>query len=573
MTVETLNIVSIDSAFSDPNGAVTDIDEPVASADGNSYGTTTENDTADFGLTNPALISDADTVNSVTITLRAKKGGTAGNERFQVDLLIGGVVQGSQQTTGNLTTSFANYTGINDAGWNSDWTLAQLQGMQFRLTAIQAGMGGTQVTDLDCADVDVDFTEAAAGFAPEADAFSFFEDGTESGAALVYVSANENSNIWRNHTITADKPFHLRWRAQETAGGAGLSTDDWGMEIELNESATWNTFDASSSYAQAAAGSATDGEATTDRLGAGGGSYVAGALDEVNGSIENIQLTANNYNNLVFSGTLVEGNLSSGDRIRFRLTLNGTPITNSVTPTIQVTTGPVLRDWKWSYDGTPDDIVEATHPTSVVEGDFQVVMAQLDNQTTGSFDTISGWTDEYDDLSQAILTGVFSRIAPASPPATTSFTTTGASSPVEDSVAFSFRFDGHDPDTPIDVKSNANGSSDTPTSTGVTTTGLNEFLLNLVSFDGNDFTENIGPPTGTMEHIKGGERWNGSGGSSGGFFAGGIKTTAGGTGDATWPSTTVTDGWHAYQIAIQPPPAVGNNAPLFMHHFKQMANN
>ena len=163
MTVETLNIVSIDSPFSDPNGAVTDIDEPTSGADGNSYGTTTENDTADFGLTNPSVITDADTVNSITITWRARKGGTAGNERWQLDLLIGGVVHGSQQSTGNLTTGFVNYTGINDASWNVDRTLAELQGMQVRATAIQAGMGGTQVTDIDCGDVIVDFTEAAGG--------------------------------------------------------------------------------------------------------------------------------------------------------------------------------------------------------------------------------------------------------------------------------------------------------------------------------------------------------------------------------------------------------------------------
>ncbi len=161
MATETLNINTIDSAFSDPNGVVTDIDEAVASADGSSYGTTTEDDVADFGLTNPASIVDADTVNSVTITVRAQKGGTASNERFQVDLLIGSVIQGSQQTTGNLTTSFANYTGINDVGWNSDWTLAQLQGMQVRLTAVQVGMAGTQVTDLDCMDIIVDYTEAS----------------------------------------------------------------------------------------------------------------------------------------------------------------------------------------------------------------------------------------------------------------------------------------------------------------------------------------------------------------------------------------------------------------------------
>ena len=561
MATETLNINAIDSAFSDPNGAVTDIDEPISGADGNSYGTTTENDSADFGLTATAL-ADADTINSVTITVRAQKGGTAGNERFQVDLLIGGAAQGSQQSTGNLTTSFANYTGINDAGWNSDWTQAQLNGMQVRLTAIQAGMGGTQVTDLDCIDVIIDYTSGGA-FTPEADEFAFYEDGTESGAALVYQSAPNNSNIWRNHTIAADKPFHLRWRVQETGASAGASTDDWGMEVELNGSATWNTFNASSSYAQTAAGGLTDGGATTDRLTAGTGSFVAGEQEEVNGSIEDFQLTASNYTNLVFSGTLVEGDLSSGDRVAFRMTLNGTPITNSFEPTIQVTTGPVLRDWFRDYDGTADTTVVVTHPTTVVEGDLMVACTQLDNQTTGSYDTITGWTDHYDEVSQSILTGGFSRIAPASPPATTSFTTTDASAPNEDSIGFSFRFDGHDPSTPIDVISTiATGLSDTPASNGVTTTVANDFILNFVSFDGNDFTENIGPPTGTMTHVKGGEYRLGSGGSSGGFFAGGIKTTAGGTGTATWPSTTVSDGWHAFQIAVAIAVAAGGNGML-----------
>ena len=571
MTVETLNIVSIDSAFSDPNGAITDIDEPVASADGNSYGTTTENDTADFGLTNPALIGDADTVNSVTITIRAQKGGTAGNERWQVDLLIGGVVQGSQQSTGNLTTSFANYTGINDAGWNSDWTQAQLNGMQIRLTAIQAGMGGTQVTDLDCIDVDVDFTEAAAAFTPDADAFAFYENGTESGAALMY-SEGEAKDVMRNHTVTADKPFHLRWRVQETTGGAGATTDDYGLRYRKNGGA-WTAVTASSSNVQAAAGGLTDGDATTDRLSAGTGSFVAGEQEEVNGVVEDSQLTASNYTNHVFSLTLVEADLASGDVLEFQLTLNaGTPgMTNTVTPRLQVTDGAVMRDNLTGFNATADSTIIVTKPTSVVEGDLMVVVLELDGQSAGTIDVLAGWEEIEQNTAQVLLAGTFWKIAGPSEPSIYTFTTTGITANDDDCWACA-RFDGHDPTTPIDVSGQANGSSTAPQSPDITPTGTNRVILSMVAFDGNDFTQNIAPPTGSLTYLKGGERWNGSGGSAGCFWGFSVKPTAAAAGTATWASGT-SDGWIAFGIAIAPEAAAVGNAPLFMHHFKQMANN
>lgn len=481
------------------------------------------------------LTADGATTNRATNGITDGSGSFVAGEQEETN----GVIEDHQLTADNFTEHVWALTLV-------DTDLADGDTLDFRIT-LNAGAPGMTNTVVPRITISLPST-----FAVDADEFAFYEDGTEAGAPLVYQSAPNNSNIWRNHTIAADKPIHLRYRVQETGSGDGATTDDYGLEYSKNGGG-WTAVTASSSNVQAAAGGLTDGGATTDRLSAGTGSFVAGEQEEVNGVVEDRQLTSDNYTNHVFSLTLVEADLASGDILAFRLTLNGGApgMTNSVTPAIQVTTGPVLRDWAMGYDGTADTTVEVTHPTTVVEGDYQVVMAQLDNQSAGSFDTISGWTDEYDDLSQTILTGVFSRIAPASPPASTSFTTAGTTGP-EDSVGFSFRFDGHDPTTPVDVKSNANGNSDTPTSTGVTTTGLQDFILNLVSFDGNDFTENIGPPTGTMTHVKGGEYRLGSGGSSGGFFAGGIKTTAGGTGDATWPSTTVTDGWHAYQIAIQP---------------------
>lgn len=364
MATETLNIVSIDSAFSDPNGAVTDIDEPISGADGNSYGTTTENDTADFGLTNPLLITDADTVNSVTITWRAQKGGTAGNERWQLDLLIGGVVQGTQQSTGNLTTSFANYAGINDAGWNSDWTLAQLQGMQVRATAIQAGMGGTQVTDIDCGDVIVDFT-VATSFTPDFKASRFYADGTESGSSAL---AAQDTDIIVN-TTAADQQVQLRLRVDETGGAAGASTDDYALEVSKNSGA-YAAITASSSNVKAdTASTLSDGSATTNRVtegisDPGAGSFVAGEQEAANGVVEDRQLTADNFTEHVFAITVVRADVASGDTLDFRITLNaGAPgMANTVIPRIVVYETQTFVD----FDGT--DFLDTVDASSVSDG-------------------------------------------------------------------------------------------------------------------------------------------------------------------------------------------------------------
>lgn len=164
MATETLNINAINEAWADASGEVTDIDEDIASADGNLYGPGTDfNPSADFGLTNPAVVVDADTVTQVDITVRLKRGGTVANVQCDVDFLIGGVVQGTEVGTGNLTTSFANYGPLNDAGWNSDWTLAQLQGAEVRLSATESGKPGTRAVDLDCCDVIVTYTPAGGG--------------------------------------------------------------------------------------------------------------------------------------------------------------------------------------------------------------------------------------------------------------------------------------------------------------------------------------------------------------------------------------------------------------------------
>ena len=157
---ETLNIDAINAAWAGASGAATDIDEAVASADGNLYGPGAEADAADFGFANTGEIVDGDTVTNVSITVRLKKGGTAGNEQADVQLMVSGSPVGSAVSTGNLTTSFADYGPLNDAGWNSDLSQVEVDSIEVRVTPMQSGMPGTNAVDIDCCDVIITFTSA-----------------------------------------------------------------------------------------------------------------------------------------------------------------------------------------------------------------------------------------------------------------------------------------------------------------------------------------------------------------------------------------------------------------------------
>lgn len=162
---ETLNINLLVASWAGAgysNVDITDLEEAIASADGDHYGPGPEDDPADFGLTASEVV-DSDTVTNVSITVRLQANGTAAAIQADIDFLIGGSVQGAAVDTGNLTGSFANYGPLNDAGWNSDWTAAQMDGAEVRITPRHSGMPGTVEVDIDCMDVVVTFTPAGVG--------------------------------------------------------------------------------------------------------------------------------------------------------------------------------------------------------------------------------------------------------------------------------------------------------------------------------------------------------------------------------------------------------------------------
>ena len=84
----------------------------------------------------------------------------------------------------------------------------------------------------------------------------------------------------------------------------------------------------------------TDGAATTNRLGAGSGSFVAGKVSE-DGLVDDLGWTANNHTELLYSVTLKQADLANGDTLRFRVLRNGatTEMTYAQVPTLSVTEG------------------------------------------------------------------------------------------------------------------------------------------------------------------------------------------------------------------------------------------
>lgn len=126
--------------------------------------------------------------------------------------------------------------------------------------------------------------------------------------------------------------FGLRVRVQETGGVEGATTDDWKLQARLNGTGGYLDLGIAVQV-EAAIHGFVEGSATTERLAAGSGSFVAGE-QSVDGIVDDFQLTAGNYTELLFGarGRFLDNN--DGDFHEFRLLLNGVPIAQTVTPRV-----------------------------------------------------------------------------------------------------------------------------------------------------------------------------------------------------------------------------------------------
>lgn len=147
-------------------GTGSNITEGIASADGNVIQSDSdgEGDVVTIDFANPTSITDADTVTQVDIYVRGRVQTDGGDESFDVSLLIGSVSQGTVTgTPGELNATQQTLGPLNTAGWNSDWTLSQLQGLQVNVVGAQTGMPTANVWEIDTLEVVITYTPAAGG--------------------------------------------------------------------------------------------------------------------------------------------------------------------------------------------------------------------------------------------------------------------------------------------------------------------------------------------------------------------------------------------------------------------------
>ena len=76
----------------------------------------------------------------------------------------------------------------------------------------------------------------------------------------------------------------------------------------------------------------------------GTGSFVAGKVSE-DGVVEDVQITASNYTELLYSIKVLQASLADGDTLRFRVLRNAatTGLTYTATPTINIGTAARAR--------------------------------------------------------------------------------------------------------------------------------------------------------------------------------------------------------------------------------------
>ena len=154
--------------------------------------------------------------------------------------------------------------------------------------------------------------------------FAFYEDGTESGAAIIGSVDTDINRVTGN-------VFQVRLEVTNTGG---MADNVMGTLFRSYQGGAYTRVDASSTVVQAAAGLVTDGEVTTERL-AGPNAFTAGFVDEVDGQTANVNVdnSPQEDTEFLFSITIIDGDVNDGDTIDFRLYDGATAIdTYTITP-------------------------------------------------------------------------------------------------------------------------------------------------------------------------------------------------------------------------------------------------
>lgn len=165
-------------------------------------------------------------------------------------------------------------------------------------------------------------------------------DFTFSGANKIALSNGTRYCVAIEHaTGDASNRVQLAVDDSSPTHGGNIAFDDAGTWVALADTdMCFYVYTAPATAAVGfASGSLTDGNATTNRLGSGTGSFVAGEISE-DGLVDNSQITASNFTEELYSLTLVAAELADADTLDFRVLRNGatTGITYTVVPRITV---------------------------------------------------------------------------------------------------------------------------------------------------------------------------------------------------------------------------------------------
>jgi len=259
-------------------------------------------------------------------------------------------------------------------------------------------------------------TVTVSNFVADAVGFRFFTEGTETGGGPM---AAENTNM--SYRMTGGNPIILRYQIRETGGDNGLTTDDYQLQVSRNSGA-WNDVTSSSLYIKLYSSSRlTNGAATTNRsdgITDPSGSFVAGKqLKTGTTGIVDFQLTANNFTEHVFGIQLDYANLTDGDTLDFRMTLNGgTPgMTNTVAPRLTITKvtnhTSQQRRFRFYADGTesgssPLANEDTNINVDVTSGDQQVHIRFMIRELSGS----DGATHDFFYLIASVNSGAYADV-------------------------------------------------------------------------------------------------------------------------------------------------------------------
>lgn len=194
-------------------------------------------------------------------------------------------------------------------------------------------------------------------------AYRFYQDGTESGSTA---AAAQDTALTLNLYESAPV-LTLRVRLQSTTAVDVPGVDDFRLQYEIDASGTWIDVTAVSLdvAGDVANPNFTEGQATTNRLTGGSGTFVAGKVSE-DGLVDNVGWSANNYTELAYAILMSS---TFGITVRFRVLHNGatTTMTYSVTPTINVVyTTPTITQaaYRFYADDTGTPALADSYPSS-----------------------------------------------------------------------------------------------------------------------------------------------------------------------------------------------------------------